>query len=227
MMRVLNLGVSVSDTIPAGLTFVSATGTGWACGQAAGVVTCTRATLGVGAAPDITLVLGVPAGYAGAGLAALPHFEMLPLATADVDRFLSQWFEILSGQRSDAPAPAHMLEAFKEQLANLTALVQENLSGTRVVRAYVQEDQEERKFAAQSREFVERNRKLIHLTGILYPGIQLLMGTGAVLVLGLGCTLAVRGRITHEQNFPFQAASWYWHFVDVVWLFVFTVVYLL
>jgi len=57
---------SVTDTIPAGLTFVSATGAGWACGEAAGVVTCTRATLAVGAAPAITLVLGVPSSYAGA-----------------------------------------------------------------------------------------------------------------------------------------------------------------
>ncbi|MBB5208809.1 Ig-like domain-containing protein [Chiayiivirga flava] len=58
--------VSVSDTIPAGLTFVSAAGTGWSCGFAAGTVTCTRATLAAGVAPTITLTLGVPAGYAGA-----------------------------------------------------------------------------------------------------------------------------------------------------------------
>ena len=44
-------GVSVTDTVPAGLSFVSAGGTGWACGQAAGLVTCTRATLALGPAP--------------------------------------------------------------------------------------------------------------------------------------------------------------------------------
>ena len=58
--------VSVSDTIPAGLGFVSATGAGWTCNFAAGTVTCTRATLAVGAAPAITLTLSVPAGYSGA-----------------------------------------------------------------------------------------------------------------------------------------------------------------
>jgi hypothetical protein len=36
----------------------------------------------------------------------------------------------------------------------------------------------------------------------------------------------MRGRITKEQHFPFLAASWYWHFVDAIWVVVFSVVYL-
>lgn len=47
--------VSVSDTLPAGVNFVSASGTGWSCGQAAGTVTCTIPTLAVGAANPITI----------------------------------------------------------------------------------------------------------------------------------------------------------------------------
>ena len=34
-----------------------------------------------------------------------------------------------------------------------------------------------------------------------------------------------RGHFTPENHFAFEAASWYWHFVDVVWLFLFTFVY--
>lgn len=56
--------VTVSDTLPAGVTFVSATGNGWACGNAANVVTCTRASLGVGAAPPISIVATAPTGPA-------------------------------------------------------------------------------------------------------------------------------------------------------------------
>jgi uncharacterized repeat protein (TIGR01451 family) len=55
--------VSVVDTIPAGLVFVSATGTGWACNVVVDTVTCTRATLAPGAAPPITLVVSLPVGY--------------------------------------------------------------------------------------------------------------------------------------------------------------------
>ena len=54
-------GVTVTDTLPAGTTFVSATGTGWTCNEAAGTVTCTRPALAAGAsAPDITITVTAP-----------------------------------------------------------------------------------------------------------------------------------------------------------------------
>jgi uncharacterized repeat protein (TIGR01451 family) len=65
-LAVSNLGpsqasnVSVSDTLPAGSTFVSATGTGWTCNNVAGVVTCTLPTLAIGAANPITLTINAP-----------------------------------------------------------------------------------------------------------------------------------------------------------------------
>jgi uncharacterized repeat protein (TIGR01451 family) len=54
--------VSVVDTLPAGVTFVSASGTGWSCTHAANVsVTCTRSALVSGAtAPDITVTVNAP-----------------------------------------------------------------------------------------------------------------------------------------------------------------------
>ena len=53
--------ITVSDTLPAGLTYVSATGTGWACSSAGAVVTCTRSgplTSGT-TLPAITLTVAV------------------------------------------------------------------------------------------------------------------------------------------------------------------------
>ncbi|HVF42398.1 MAG TPA: hypothetical protein VM936_05290 [Pyrinomonadaceae bacterium] len=53
--------VTVSDTLPAGLSYVSATGTGWTCGASGQTVTCTRSdALAAGASyPNITLTVGV------------------------------------------------------------------------------------------------------------------------------------------------------------------------
>ncbi|MBV9924654.1 MAG: DUF11 domain-containing protein [Acidobacteria bacterium] len=53
--------VTVSDTLPAGLTFVSATGTGWTCSNSSGTVTCTRSdALAAGSSyPAITLTVSV------------------------------------------------------------------------------------------------------------------------------------------------------------------------
>ncbi|MCP4569239.1 MAG: DUF11 domain-containing protein, partial [FCB group bacterium] len=53
--------VEVIDTLPGGVGFVSAAGSGWSCGETGGVVTCTRASLAVGAAPDITIDVTAPA----------------------------------------------------------------------------------------------------------------------------------------------------------------------
>ena len=49
--------VTVTDILPAGVSYLSATGTGWTCGESSGIVTCTRAGLAVGSAPDISLVV--------------------------------------------------------------------------------------------------------------------------------------------------------------------------
>jgi ATP-binding cassette subfamily B protein len=111
-------------------------------------------------------------------------------------------------------------ESVQEQLASLTALVQENLSGARVVRAYVQEAHESERFAHSSLALAARNRALIHLTGILYPGIQFLMGTGAVLVIALGGALVVKGTITLGEFVAFGSylAMLHWPMIALGWV---------
>ena len=52
--------VSVTDTIPAGASLVSASGTGWSC-SGTSTITCTRPALAVGAAPGIAIALLAPA----------------------------------------------------------------------------------------------------------------------------------------------------------------------
>lgn len=59
-------GTVVTDTLPAGLTFVSAAGVDWSCGAVGQLVTCTRAQpLALGAAPQITLVADVDSSVTG------------------------------------------------------------------------------------------------------------------------------------------------------------------
>ncbi|HEY6379052.1 MAG TPA: DUF11 domain-containing protein, partial [Candidatus Dormibacteraeota bacterium] len=58
--------VTVTDPLPAGMSFVSGTGTGWSCGAAANVVTCTLATsLPSGGNAPITLIVAVASGVTG------------------------------------------------------------------------------------------------------------------------------------------------------------------
>jgi len=87
-------------------------------------------------------------------------------------------------------------EVVQAQLAEISAIVQENLAGARVVRAYAQEAHEEARFAAANEEYVERNRRLVRTTGIVHPGIQFLMGLGSVTVLWLGGRMVIAGEVT-------------------------------
>jgi ATP-binding cassette subfamily B protein len=111
-------------------------------------------------------------------------------------------------------------EKVQEQLSEMNVVVQESLSGARVVRAYAQEPHEIARFEAANREYVRRNRGLIRMFGSLYPGIQLLMGTGAVLVVWLGGRMAVSGRITIGEFVAFGAylAMLHWPMIALGWV---------
>ena len=49
---------------------------------------------------------------------------------------------------------------------------------------------------------------------------------GLHLVGGLGLLAIVRMRLDRDDHGPLEAATYYWHFVDVVWLVVFSTLYL-
>ena len=55
-----------------------------------------------------------------------------------------------------------------------------------------------------------------------FHGFHVIVGT-IFLMVCLG--RAVKGQMTAKQHLGFEFAAWYWHFVDVVWLFLFTAVY--
>ncbi len=55
-----------------------------------------------------------------------------------------------------------------------------------------------------------------------FHGLHVLIGT-IFLIVCLGRQIA--GQFTPERHFGFEAAAWYWHFVDVVWLFLFACIY--
>ena len=55
-----------------------------------------------------------------------------------------------------------------------------------------------------------------------FHGFHVIVGTIFLIV----CLVrAYKGHFTPQQHFGFEAAAWYWHFVDVVWLFLFVAVY--
>ncbi len=60
------------------------------------------------------------------------------------------------------------------------------------------------------------------LTG--FHGAHVTLGA---LILGIMLIRILRGHFDAEHHFGFEAASWYWHFVDVVWIGLFIFVYVI
>ena len=96
-------------------------------------------------------------------------------------------------------------ERIQAQLADLSAVTQEALSGVRVVRAYRQEAAEMERFGRANREYLERNRRLLRLQGFFFPSMSLLLGLGALLVLWLGSRAVIEGRLTVGGFVAFNA----------------------
>ena len=93
----------------------------------------------------------------------------------------------------------------QEQLSEISAIAQENLSGVRVVRAYGQEPSEIERFRAANAEYVRRNKGLIALQGVYYPSMGLLMGVAMLIVLWLGSRQVVAGDMTVGELVAFNA----------------------
>src|SRR4051812_18975702 len=87
-------------------------------------------------------------------------------------------------------------EAVQEHFSTLTTRAQENLTGARIVRAYRQEAAEIERFGAINEQYLTLNMSLVRLWGTLNPLFAFFGGLGAVVVLGVGGVLAIRGTIS-------------------------------
>ncbi len=90
----------------------------------------------------------------------------------------------------------HLFEKVQAAFALLTERVRENLSGIRVVKIFVQENNEIEKFKNLSNEYVVRNKRLIRIWSLFFPLIIFLGMTGQVIVLWLGGRYVIFGDIS-------------------------------
>jgi len=87
-------------------------------------------------------------------------------------------------------------ERIQAMFSEISARAQENFSGARVIRAYVQEEAEIAAFETANQEYIRRSLKLVRLMGMLWPTLETMLGLAIVLVLWLGGREVISGRIT-------------------------------
>ena len=129
------------------------------------------------------------------------------------------------------PVVAGMVKFFGERIhqrfrsvqdyfGDISARVQENLAGVRVVRAFTQEQNEIANFKAMNHEYVERNRSLIRLTATFYPALHALIGLMFVVIFYLGTRNIIAGTLTIGSfvAFQFYLGRMIWPLIALGWV---------
>lgn len=91
----------------------------------------------------------------------------------------------------------HMrFERIQSLFSDISSRVQENLAGVRVVRAYVQEESELRQFERLNQDYIKQNMKLVLTSGMFMPMLETLIGMALLIVLWVGGTRLLEGKMT-------------------------------
>jgi ATP-binding cassette, subfamily B, multidrug efflux pump len=86
-------------------------------------------------------------------------------------------------------------ERIQAMFSDISARAQENFSGARVIRAYVQEQSEIAAFEGANQEYIRRSLGLVRLMGMLWPTLELMLGAAVVIVLWLGGREVLMGKM--------------------------------
>ncbi len=108
----------------------------------------------------------------------------------------------------------------QEQFSRISTAVQENLSGIKVVKAFGREEREVSEFKKANYEYLQLNRHLIKVWGVLYPLVELLAGIGVLTVLFFGGRQVILGRLTLGEFVAFNSylAMLIWPSIALGWV---------
>jgi ATP-binding cassette, subfamily B, multidrug efflux pump len=111
-------------------------------------------------------------------------------------------------------------EKIQAMFSEISARAQENFSGVRIIRAYVQEEAEIAGFEVANREYIKRSLTLVRLIGMLWPTLETMLGLAIVLVLWLGGREVLHGHISVGQFTAFNTfmAQLTWPVIALGWV---------
>lgn len=96
----------------------------------------------------------------------------------------------------------------QERMSDLTTLLQETLSGIRIVKAFGMEDYEVRRFSGKNLEYFKRIMKAGKVSEVSSPLMEVIGAIGAVIIIWAGGYEVINGRMTPGAFFSFMTACW-------------------
>jgi ATP-binding cassette, subfamily B, multidrug efflux pump len=113
-----------------------------------------------------------------------------------------------------------LYEVIQAALATLSAKVQENLSGVRVIRAYAQEQAEVEGFDQPNRDYVAKNVRLIRTWSMFMPSLQAMIGTTFLIVLWQGGFRVLNGTMSLGSLITFNTYLGFlvWPMIALGWV---------
>ena len=126
------------------------------------------------------------AGALGFMLAISPKLTLIAFLPLPIASILIQYF----GRRIH-----ERFERIQAMFSDISARAQENFSGARVIRAYVQEQAEIAAFETANQEYIRRSLGLVRLMGMLWPTLELMLGAAVVIVLWVGGRQVLMGKM--------------------------------
>ncbi len=111
-------------------------------------------------------------------------------------------------------------EKIQAQFSAISARVQENLSGIRIIKAYVREQNEIQTFDSMNAKYVSLNKKLIQVWSFFYPTIHFVSGIGFALILWYGGRSVIQQTLTLGEFVAFNTylIMLLWPIISVGWV---------
>ncbi len=111
-------------------------------------------------------------------------------------------------------------ERIQAMFSDISARAQENFSGARLIRAYVQEQAEIEIFERDNAEYIARSLKLVRLMGMLWPTLETLLGVAIVIVLWIGGREVLLHRISVGSFVAFNTymVQLTWPIISLGWV---------
>lgn len=91
----------------------------------------------------------------------------------------------------------------QKKLDNLNTVLQENIAGIRVVKAFVRQNHEESRFETVNQDFTAINIKILRIISAIFPGLMLLVSFGTLIVIWFGGNQVISGSLSVGQIVAF------------------------